>query len=77
MSVYDRIRHAIERRPVRVVEAVLALAAALGIGLTDTAETQVVAIVTALVGLIGGEIAQTKTTSTKHPALDDGHGDQP
>lgn len=58
----DRIRTAIVRRPVRVVEALLALAAALGIGLTDSAEAQVVAITVALVGLIGGEVAQTRTS---------------
>lgn len=58
----ERIRDAIRRRPVRVAEAVLALAAVLGIGLTDTAEAQVLAIVVALVGLIGGEVAQTRTS---------------
>ena len=72
-QTWTKIRRAFRRRPVRVAEAVLALAAALGVGLSDTAEAQVIAIVTALVGLIGAEVAQTKTTPTAEPRLDDGH----
>lgn len=67
-----RILTAARRRPVRVVEAALALAAALGVGLTDSAEAQVVAIVVAVVGLIGGEAAQRHTTPTVDPRADNG-----
>lgn len=59
--ILARIAAAVRHRPVRVAEAALALAAAVGIGLTDTAEAQIIAIVTALVGLVGAEAAQTRT----------------
>lgn len=66
-KIIETIRHAITRRPARVAEAALALAGTLGFALTDTAEAQVVAVVTALVGLIGAEVAQRKTTPTADP----------
>ena len=74
----DRIIYALKRRPVRVVEALLALAAALGIGLLPDVEDAVVGLIATLVavGIIGGEVAQTQTTPTVDPSLDDGHGSE-
>lgn len=66
-KIIERIRHAITRRPVRVAEAALGLATALGIGLTDAGEAHALALVTALVGVIGAEVAQRKTTPTADP----------
>lgn len=73
----NRVVEAIQRRPVRVVEAIIGLLAALGIVLLPEVETAVYAVIGALVaaGIVGGEIAQTKTTPVTHPQLDDGHGE--
>lgn len=66
----------VRRRPVRVAEAVLALAAALGVALAPELEEHVLGLVGTLVavGVLGGEVAQTRTTPTADPRLDDGHG---
>lgn len=69
----DRIRHAFQRRPVRVVEALIVLAGTLGLVL-DPEATEAILTLVGLV-LVGGEAAQTKTTPTADPRLDDGHGD--
>lgn len=67
----DRIRKAVRRRPVRVVEAVLALVAAVGVAVTPEAEAAVRAIIAALgaVGVVGGEVVQRRTTPLAEPRL--------
>lgn len=68
----DRIAYAIRRRPVRVVEALIVLAGTLGL-VIDPNATQAILTLVGLV-VVGGEAAQTKTTSVKYPRIDDGHG---
>ena len=57
----DRLWSKTKRRPVRVVEAAIGLAAALGLTLAPDVEQAVIVLVVALVGIVGGEVAQTKT----------------
>ena len=73
----DRVWHKLKRRPVRVMEAVLALAGTVGIVLLPEAEDAVYQVIGALVaaGILGGEVAQTKVTPVKDAKLDDGHRD--
>ena len=70
-QTWTKIRRAFRRRPVRVVEAVIALAGTLGLALQPEA-TEAILTLVGLV-LVGGEYAQTKTTPTAEPRLDDGH----
>lgn len=74
----ERIVYAVKRRPVRVVEALLGLCAAVGLALAPEVEEHVLGLVAALVavGVIGGEVAQTQTTPTVDPRVDDGHADE-
>lgn len=70
----DRLLYAVQRRPVRILEALVLLAAAIGVtvdpGLLDRAG-DLIAALTGL-GVLGGEVAQRYTTSWLHPALDEG-----
>lgn len=70
----DRILYAVQRRPVRVLEALVLLAAAVGVtvdpGLLDRAG-DIVGIGVGL-GILGPEVAQRWTTSWLHPSLEDG-----
>ena len=70
------IIYAIRRRPVRVVEAVVALLGAVGVVLLPETEEAVYAVVGALMaaGIVGGEIVQTRVTPVEYPNLDDSHG---
>lgn len=74
-DLLSRIRRAIARRPVRVAEAVIAIAAVLGVTIgpevLDAVE-QIVAVVAA-VGIVSGEVAQRWTTALSDPRLRDGH----
>ena len=72
----DRIIYAIKRRPIRVVEAAVGLLAALGVVLLPEVEEAIFAVAVAVVAIAGGEVAQTRTTPTVDPRLDDGHDDQ-
>lgn len=69
----ERIKRRIARRPFRVVEALVVLAAALGIAIEpDTAAA--LGTLTALV-IGGGETAQRSTTPLSEPVIPDDHED--
>lgn len=74
-----RIRYAVEHRPVRVVEAVVVLAAAVGITVTDDWFSTAEAIIglLAVLGFVGGEMAQRWTTALKHPNTQEDEGRDP
>lgn len=61
----QRILRAVRRRPVRVLEAVLALLAAVGVtvGPELVSSSEAIVGVLAAVGIVGGEAAQRKTRS--------------
>lgn len=65
-----RVVRAARRRPVRVLEAVLALAAALGVAIGPelVGSAEAVIGVLAAVGVVGGEAAQLRTESREHGA---------
>lgn len=63
----DRIAHALRRRPVRIVEALIVLAGALGLALDPDAAQSILVLVGLVVG--GGEVAQTKTTPVADPKV--------
>ena len=71
----SKLINAIRRRPVRVAEAVIALAAVAGVTIgpevLDSFEQIVAAL--AAVGIVSGEIAQRWTTALSDPRLRDGH----
>lgn len=64
----------LRRRPHRVWEAVLIVLAAGGVVLLPETENAVLAVISLLVatGVIGGEVAQTKTTPLVDPRDNDG-----
>lgn len=62
-----RIHRAVRRRPVRVAEAVVAVAAVAGYSLVPEVEEGITTLVVALLAVIGGEAAQTRT----RPMADD------
>lgn len=66
----DRVKDALLRRPVRVAEAVLALAAALGYAVNPELQAEIAALVGAVVAVF--EVAQIKTTSLADPRDDEG-----
>ena len=71
----NTIVHAIRRRPVRVAEAVIAVAAVAGVTVGPEVLDSVEQIVAALaaVGIVSGEVAQKWTTALSDPRLRDGH----
>lgn len=61
----ERIARAVRRRPVRIVEAVLALTAAVGLTVgpdVEEAARNFIGLLAAL-GVVGGEVAQFRTCS--------------
>lgn len=64
-NLLQRVVRKIRRRPVRVLEAVLALAAALGVtvGPELVGSAEAVVGVLAAVGIVGAEAAQLRTNS--------------
>lgn len=62
---FDALIYRIKRRPVRVVEALVSIAALVGLVIDPEAVPHIVVLLTLVVG--GGEIAQTKT----RPMVDD------
>lgn len=64
----------LRRRPHRVWEGILLILGAGGIILLPEAEDAVTSVIAALIatGILGGEIAQTKTTSLADPRDKDG-----
>ena len=71
----SKLINAIRRRPVRVAEAVIALAAVAGVTIGPEVLDSLEQIVAALaaVGIVSGEIAQRWTTALSDPRLRDGH----
>lgn len=61
-ELFERALAKMRRRPVRVAELILAAAAAVGVTVTDDVAQAVTVIVVAAVGVLAGEVAQTKTT---------------
>lgn len=63
----DKLARALRRRPVRIVEAVLVLVSAAGVAVSpevrESAATLAATLLPAVAGLIGGEAAQTRTSS--------------
>ena len=70
-QTWTKIRRAVKRRPVRVAEAVVALAGALGLVIQPEATAAILTLVALTIG--GGEAAQRRTTPVADPRLDDGH----
>lgn len=70
-AIVRRVVFAIRRRPFRVVEVVVAVAALLGVAIDPDAQEHLVALVVLLVG--GGEVAQRYTT----PLADPHNGEEP
>jgi hypothetical protein len=72
--LWDRALYAIQRRPVRVLEAIVVLAAAVGVTVDPSLLDRAGDIITAgiVLGVFGGEVAQRYTTSWLHPALEEG-----
>jgi|GEM_PF-6601719 len=69
-DIVTRIARSVRRRPVRVLEAVIALAATAGYALTPEVTGHILAL--AALVLVGGEVAQTKVTPTADPHDDEG-----
>ena len=72
----DRVIRAIRRRPVRVAEAVVALAALAGYVVAPEVQEGITVLVVAFLAVIGGEAAQRKTTPIAAPSLPDCHADE-
>lgn len=65
-DLYDRLLYALRRRPVRVAEALVAVAVAAGL-VSEAVETDIVAAVGALLAVLAGEVAQRKATPLADP----------
>jgi hypothetical protein len=67
------VKEALLRRPVRIVEAVVALLVAVGLLAGDPDElTTAIMLLVAALGVGGGEVAQTQTTALVDPRDNDG-----
>lgn len=62
---WDALLYRLRRRPVRVVEAIVALASLVGLVIDPSVVPHIVVLLTLIIG--GGELAQTQT----RPTVDD------
>ena len=72
----SRVVRAIRKRPVRVAEAVVAVAALAGYVIAPEVQEGITVLVVAVLAVVGGEAAQTQTTPIAEPALPDCHEDE-